>query len=143
MAKCSSCGNESARVRSRWDEKGTQLPDECPSCSPGSFDAFQVPSDKKIWMGWEAHPNEYRKIYPEDGGVAYVRKRAYRAEQEAKLALPATDEREATNAAQEKKRASRRTQQMDASEHLAAVSMAREIAEFIEQSAAQGTDVGT
>ena len=91
-------------------------------------------------MGWEAHPNEYKKIYPEDGGVAYIRKREYRAEQESALALPATDEREATSIAQLKKRRDRRTLPMDTAEQLAAVAKAREIAEFIESSVA---DVGT
>src|SRR2546430_15881424 len=102
MAVCSNCGSSGPRVRSRWTEKGVQLPDECPSCSPSSFEKFTAPSDKKIWMGYEAHPNEYTKVHAEDGGVIYNRKPEYRAEQEQKLALPATDEAEAQRRAVEK-----------------------------------------
>jgi hypothetical protein len=135
MAKCSTCGNEGNRVRSRWNEKGIRLPDECPSCAPGSFDKFTAPSDKKIWMGWEAHPNEYAKVHAEDGGVIYNRKPEYRAEQEAKLALPAQDEQEREGWAIARKRRERRTIPMDESEMLAAISKARKIAAALVESA--------
>lgn len=110
-------------MRSRWDDKGNRLPDECPACSPGNFEKFSAPSDKKIWMGYEAHPNEY--VRSEDGG--YDRKPEYRAEQEAQLASETADEREARLAAEAKKRATRRTRPMDALELAAAVRKAEEL----------------
>lgn len=137
MAVCFNCGTEGVRVRSRWDGKGNRLPDECPQCSPGSFEGkFTAPSDKKIWMGYEAHPNEYVKA--EDGG--YDRKPEYRAEQEAQLALPATDEREAQARAVARKRAERRTAPMSTDEMLTALNKARMIANALKQSVQQGID---
>ena len=109
MAKCSNCGHEGMRVRSRWDLKGNQLPDECPQCSPGSFEKFTSPSDKKIWMGYEAHPNEY--VRADDGG--FDRKPEYRAEQEERLRQPTEEEREERRKAIARKRANRRTAPMD------------------------------
>lgn len=110
-----------------------QLPDECPSCAPQSFEKFTAPSDKKIWMGYEAHPNEYVKA--EDGG--FDRKPEYRAEQEQKLALPATEDAEAQAMAECRKRAERRTQGMDTVELAAALNKARIIAEAIESMATE------
>lgn len=130
MAVCSNCNTESPRVRLRWDEKGKPLPDQCPHCSPASFDKFSAPSDKKIWMGYEAHPNEYVKS--EDGG--YDRKPEYRAEQEAKLALQSEDERIAENEVIERKRATRRTEPMTPTELLHAITKARQIAEALNDS---------
>lgn len=123
MAVCGHCGVVGARVRSQW--KGTmQLPDECPHCAPQSFEKFQMPSDKKIWMGYEAHPNEYVKS--EDGG--FDRKPEYRAEQEARLGGGDPDDAAAQERAVEKKRMERRTRAMDSGELLHALGKAREIA---------------
>ena len=108
MAICSGCGSDTSRVRFRWNDDG-QLPDICPHCSPESFEKFTAPSDKKIWMGYEAHPNEYVKA--EDGG--YDRKPEYRAEQEAKLSQETEDERTMRLEAEAKKRVTRRTRPMD------------------------------
>ena len=130
MAVCGNCGAQGARVRSRWD-KGVQLPDECPQCAPQSFEKFTAPSDKKIWMGYEAHPNEYVKA--EDGG--YDRKPEYRAEQEGRLQRETEDERLEREAVEASKRANRRTNPLDASETLAALAKARLYANAIEQSA--------
>jgi hypothetical protein len=130
VAECSTCGSESPRVRSRWDEKGQQLPDECPSCAPGSFEKFSNPSDKKIWMGYEAHPNEYVKA--EDGG--YDRKPEYRHELELYLPKPASDEQEATLLAVERKRRERRTLPMDSAEYAHALAKAKQIAEALDDS---------
>ena len=122
MAICGTCGAESARVRSVWNEDGRQ-PDLCPQCSPGSFEKFTAPSDKKIWMGYEAHPNEYVKA--EDGG--YDRKPEYRAEQEARLAQPSEEAREAQQRAETKKRADRRNTPMTSFEIQAALRQADEL----------------
>lgn len=133
MARCSHCGTESPRVRSRWDDKGVQLPDECPSCAPGQFEKFTAPSDKKIAMGFEAHPNEYEKRYDQDG-VIYVRKPEYRAEQEQQLQKPAEEDRVREEQAVALKRATRRTAPMTPDELLFAINKARDVAEAIEQS---------
>lgn len=131
MAICGNCGAEGPRVRSRW-LGGVMLPDECPTCAPQSFEKVTMPSEQKIWMGYEAHPNEY--VHSEDGG--YDRKPEYRAEQEAKLGQPAADDVEAQERAFAQKRAERRTRPMDASETLAALRKASIIADALEQAAA-------
>ena len=127
MAKCSNCGAEGTRIRSRWTEKGTQLPDECPNCAPQAFEKFSAPSDKKIWMGYEAHPNEYVKA--EDGG--FDRKPEYRAEQEERLRQETEDERTLRLEAEAKKRATRRTEPMTPAEFEQAVRKAQDIAGWI------------
>jgi hypothetical protein len=134
MAVCGNCGAESPRVRSRWSERGKQLPDECSSCSPGTFEKFSNPSDQKIWMGFEANPNEYEKRYDEDG-VFYIRKPEYRAEQEEKLRQVPADDAEAQASAESQKRADRRVDPLTPTETLAAIAKARQVAEAIEQSA--------
>lgn len=136
MAVCSSCGSEGTRIRSRWSEDGTRLPDECPQCEPGSFEKFTVPSDKKIWMGYEANPNQYEKRYDSEG-VYYVRKSEYRAEQEQRLMQSSEEERERQRSAEEHKRATRRTEPMTESEMLTALAKARMIAAALQQ----GTDI--
>lgn len=123
MAKCNNCGAEGTRIRSRWRE-GLQLPDECPSCAPQSFEKFSNPSDQKIWMGYEAHPNEY--IRTQNG---YDRKPEYRAEQEERLSQPTEDERSAQERVAAKKRATRRTDAMKPEELFAALAKARDISE--------------
>ena len=133
MAICSNCGAEGTRVRSRWNEKGAQLPDECPSCAPGSFEKFTVPSDKKIWMGFEANPNQYEKRYDSDG-VFYLRKPEYRAEQEQRLSSETEDEKDARLRAEAKKRSERRTRPMDPDELLMAVRKAADYAQALEES---------
>jgi hypothetical protein len=136
MAVCSNCKLEGPRVRSRWTEDG-QLPDECPSCAPESFEKFTDPSDKKIWMGYEAHPNEYVKA--PDGG--YDRKPEYRAEQEARLARETDEERDKRLAIEAKKRAERRTEPMTGAELAAAMQKAEQIADWMTAAAQQGADV--
>lgn len=131
MAICNSCNSESPRVRSRWDPKGVQLPDECPQCAPGSFEKFSNPSDQKIWMGFEAHPNEY--VQSADGG--FDRKLEYRAEQEELLSQETSDERETRLEAERVKRATRRTLPMDEVETTHALAKARDLALALEQSA--------
>ena len=127
MSVCSNCGAQGKRIRSRWTEKNIQLPDECPQCAPGAFEKFTNPSDKKIWMGYEAHPNEYVKS--EDGG--YDRKSEYRAEYEQKLLEATVEEQETQRRAEEHKRATRRTLPMDAAEQAAALKRAEEIADWL------------
>lgn len=134
MAVCSTCGHASTRVRSRWNEKGARLPDECHYCQPQNFEKVTDPSDKKIWMGFEAHPNEYEKRYDGDG-VFYIRKPEYRAEQEQKLGTATEDEAAAEKRAIAKKRKERRTEPMNESETLAAIAKAKQIADALQGAA--------
>ena len=113
------------------------MPDECPGCAPESFEKFTSPSDKKIWMGYEVHPNEY--VRSADGG--YDRKPEYRSEQESRLCAETEEERIARVNAESKKRKTRRTREMDDSEFLAAVKKAAMISDWISSSAEQGIDV--
>jgi hypothetical protein len=137
MAVCGNCGATSSRIRSRWSKEGVKFPDECPSCAPEAFDGkFTAPSDKKIWMGYEAHPNEYVKA--EDGG--YDRKLEYRAEQEARIAAPTAEEIEIQRRAEAKKRAERRTEPMTHAEMVAAMAKASIIADWVAKSAEKGID---
>jgi hypothetical protein len=96
-----------------------------------------MPSDKKIWMGYEAHPNEYVKA--EDGG--FDRKPEYRSEQEQRLARATPEEREAQERAVANKRATRRTAPMTEAETIAAVRKASEIAAWIVKSGEEGRDI--
>src|SRR6266852_4278911 len=108
MTTCSNCGAQTTRTRALWDKDGVRR-EECRSCAPESFEKFTAPSDKKIWMGYEAHPNEYVKA--EDGG--FDRKLEYRHEQENQLRQPTADEAAAQCKAEAKKRRERRTRPMD------------------------------
>lgn len=126
MAICQNCNAETSRVRTHWTEDGSQF-DECPQCAPGSFEKFTAPSDKKIWMGYEAHPNEYVKAG--DGG--YDRKPEYRAEQEAKLTDLTEEERKAQARAIAKKRATRRTEPMTEAELISAKNQLAQIGEWM------------
>lgn len=125
MSICS-CGVEGTRIRTIWAEDGTKR-EECPHCAPGSFDKVTDPSDKKIWMGFEVHPNEYVKA--EDGG--FDRKPEYRAEQEQKLREATEDEKAAQERAIAKKRAERRTRPMDSVEEAMALRRAEEVASWL------------
>jgi hypothetical protein len=131
MSLCN-CGHEGTRIRTIWSEDGARRT-ECPHCAPGSFEKFTTPSDKKIWMGYEAHPNEYVKS--EDGG--YDRKPEYRAEQEQKLMEATEEEQEKQRRAEANKRATRRTEPMSPAEMSAALRKAEEIADWIFASAGQ------
>lgn len=128
MTICANCGVEGTRIRTIWSEDGQR--EECPNCAPESFEKFTVPSDKKIWPGWEAHPNEYEKRYDKDG-VIYERKPEYRAEQEQRLREATEDERAAQERAIAKKRAERRTRPMDEIETAIAMRKAEEIAAWL------------
>jgi hypothetical protein len=139
MAICGTCKAESARIRTHWTETGSQV-DECPACAPSSFEKFTDPSDKKIWAGYEAHPNEYEKRYDKDG-VIYERKPEYRAEQEEKLQGPTEEESETQARAVAKKRAERRTDPMDSVELAAALHKAEEIAGWLHAASVEGKDI--
>lgn len=136
MATCENCGAVEVRTRTIWSEDGAKR-EECPRCAPASFEKFMVPSDKKIWMGYEAHPNEYVKAA--DGG--FDRKPEYRAEQEARLRNETEDERNARLRAEAKKRKERRVTPMDGVELSAAMVKAERIANWIQASTAEGRDV--
>ena len=118
MAICGNCGSEGNRIRSRW-AKDTQLPDECPSCAPQSFEKQTDPSDKKLWIGPEVRPNDYEKRYDLDG-VYYMPKPEVTAELERKAcgrdSVAAQEEREQMARAAQKKRAQRRTTPLSQSE---------------------------
>ena len=135
MSVCMNCKAEGTRVRTIFAEDGQR--DECPSCAPANFEKFTAPSDKKIWMGYEAHPNEYVKA--EDGG--FDRKPEYRAEQEQKLGEATEEEKELQRRAEEKKRKERRTTPMDEAELAAATRRAEEIASFLIASTEYGRNV--
>lgn len=107
-------------MRSVW-VKQTQLPDECPSCAPQSFEKQSDPSDKKIWIGPEYAPNDYEKRYDADG-VYYVAKPEVTAEREAK-AFRDSDEQERYQKALAEKRANRRTRPL--TEHELALALAK------------------
>lgn len=139
MEICGNCHKEGARIRTIWAEDG-QKREECPSCAPESFEKFTAPSDKKIWLGCEAHPNEYEKKYDKDG-LIYIRKPEYRAEQEARLKDSTEEEKALQAKAVAEKRATRRTDPMDEIELIAAMKRATEVAEFLMVSAAAGRDV--
>jgi hypothetical protein len=139
MTVCSNCGAEVTRSRIIWSEDGTKR-EECRHCAPDSFEKFTVPSDKKPWMGWEAHPNEYEKRYDKDG-IIYERKPEYRAEQEQKLKESTEEEKQALERATRKKRAERRTAPMTPAELAAATRRAEEIARWIQAAAAEGRDI--
>lgn len=127
MAVCRNCGKESARIRTTFTDNGPI--DECSFCKQESFDSkVTVPSDQKIWMGYEAHPEQYTKAA--DGG--YDRKPEYRAEQEARLSQESEEEKEKRLRAEAKKRRERRTMEMNPAEQLAALAKARQYADFIE-----------
>lgn len=110
MAICGNCGAEGARVRSRWLE-GKQLPDECPQCSPGSFERFKSVRDGQISMGWEYMPSKYRKT---DNG--YVPTDELIADTEAELSKACPEDEQAYQNAVEEKRAKRRTKPMTETE---------------------------
>lgn len=126
-------------MRTIFCEDGSQR-EECPHCAPDNFEKFTVPSDRKIWAGWEAHPNEYEKKYDKDG-VIYERKPEYRAEQEQRLMQATEEERLAQERAVAKKRKERRTTPMDAVELAAAMRRAEEVADWIKASTTAGRDV--
>lgn len=139
MSVCRNCGQESLRVKTTWHELGEPT-DECPSCSPDSFDSKVTdPSDKKIWMGFEAHPGEYEKRYDSEG-VYYIRKPEYRQEQEDKLKQATEEERQKQQAAVERKRRERRTEPMNDAELAHAIRKAEQIAEALREAASAGTD---
>ena len=139
MTICSNCGTEVARSRLIWDKEGNQR-EECISCAPENFERFTAPSDKKPWMGWEAHPNEYEKRYDKDG-LIYERKPEYRAEQEQKLRESTEEERLAQEHAIAKKRKERRTKPLDGIELAAALRRAEEVAAFIQAATSEGRDI--
>lgn len=139
MSICRNCNQESLRVKTTWHEHGEPT-DSCPNCSPESFDSKVTdPSDKKIWMGFEAHPGEYEKRYDSEG-VFYMRKPEYRAEQEERLRQSTEEERTKHQMAVERKRKERRTEPMNAAELAHAMRKAEQIAEALKEASSAGTD---
>lgn len=117
MAICGNCGTETSRLRTTIYEDGTR--DECPNCSPQTFEKVTAPSDKKIWIGPEYAPNDYEKRYDSEG-VYYMPKPEVTAEREAKIFKDSESDGKYA-AAIETKRKHRRTQPMDELEIAAAL----------------------
>lgn len=118
MAICGNCGAVEIRVRSRW-ENDAQLPDECPTCAPQSFEKQTDPSDKKLWIGPEVRPNDYVKQYDSEG-LIYMPKPEITAELEQQAcgikSVRSQEEKEAQERALAEKRNTRRTRPMTSSE---------------------------
>ena len=112
MAICGNCGAVTARVRSRWI-KGQQLPDECPQCAPGQFEAIKSVRDGQIAMGWEYMPQMYRKT---DNG--YVAKDELLADTENEIltSIRDSEDNQAYERALATKRQNRRTKALSSSE---------------------------
>ena len=128
VAVCTNCNAETTRSRVIWSEDG-QKREECPNCAPASFEKFTAPSDKKIWMGYEAHPNEYVKA--PDGG--FDRKPEYRHEQEDKLKAETEEEKTLRLKAEANKRANRRMEPMTPEEYHAALRKAEELVYWMDK----------
>lgn len=102
MAICNSCGSEGARVRTTFI--GKECKDECPQCSPQSFDKFKSVRDGRLAMGWEYMPKMYRHV--EDG---YVATDELLADTQAQVEKQPEDEKIAYEKAVAKKRQNRKT----------------------------------
>ena len=127
MATCTNCGADSPRVRSRWI-KSERMPDECPMCSPQSFEAVHDPSSQKIWIGPEFAPNDY--IKREDSlGTRFDLKPEAARELELNQTVNsrrAIEEREAMAKKAADKRLTRRTKALDPLEIAQAIRFADE-----------------
>jgi hypothetical protein len=68
MSTCKGCGAETLRTVTTFDV-GVRK-EVCPQCDPNQFDSpVTDPSDKKIYVGWEAMPEKYRI----ENGVAHAK----------------------------------------------------------------------
>ena len=62
MPNCGGCGAETVRTRTCIAANGAITAEICPNCKPEDFsDAWRDPSDKKIYMGPEAFPKQYKR----------------------------------------------------------------------------------
>jgi hypothetical protein len=111
MAICGNCGAQSTRLRCRWSANGVQLPDECPHCTPQSFDKFKSVRDGQIAMAWEYD----HKSYQFKDGVPILTDEA-RQDLEDAATKRSDDEIKAYEMAVERKRQERRTKAMSESE---------------------------
>lgn len=102
MPLCRNCNTDSPFARTIFGETPAGDRDECPNCTPQSFDKFAAPSDKKIWIGPEYAPNDYEKRYDSEG-VYYMPKPEVTAEREKNLFVD-TEEKQKYERAVEKKR---------------------------------------
>ena len=117
MAICGGCNQESLRVRA--DYIGSDLVREyCIKCKPKEFAEQPVtdPSDKKIYVGWEAMPEKYRI----EDGVAHAKDELM---QDTADLMNKTDEQVAI----EHKRRTRRTEPMSPVEIKEAERWGREV----------------
>jgi hypothetical protein len=109
---CASCGSETCRSRSTYDEHGDLSAEFCPTCKPELFEgAFIAPSDQKIWPGHEAMPNLYKR------GADDV----YRAKDELIADTADQWDKGPTEQARDRKRATRRLEPLTQEEIDAAV----------------------
>lgn len=60
MAVCRGCGAGVLRTLSRYDGHMNLLGEVCIVCSPGSFEVYRDPSDKKVYLGTAARPQSYK-----------------------------------------------------------------------------------
>jgi len=111
IAICNNCGAEVSRVRTRYAVNGAQMPDECPVCSPETFERFKSVRDGQISMGWEYNHTMYKKT---DNG--YIAKDELIADTEAQVMKPDTEAEENYQRSLAKKRANRRTKPMTQAE---------------------------
>lgn len=68
MAICRGCGAEALRTSATY-RNGELVSEVCSSCRPDRFgEPVTDPSDKRIYVGWEAMPQHYRLTDNPDGG---------------------------------------------------------------------------
>lgn len=131
------CGAETTRLRQVWDQG--QVTDEyCPTCRPDAFDRQTMPSDKKMWMGWEVDAQHYKRVYDKDGPIMMPSDSVLHDLEEQVSKRPDEDV-EAEQKAIAKKRANRRLEPMDSGELTRALNVARVVAKNVEEAHATGS----
>ena len=109
MATCRGCGADALRTCARFGPDMQLLKEVCPACKPEVFQGVKVtaPSDKKIWDGYEVEPERY---YSRDG------ENVVRAKDELRQDVWDEFNRDPDEEARAKKRATRRTEPLSATE---------------------------
>ena len=119
MGICRNCNSETTRIRTTYHsnklaEKIVAETDECPNCSPGTFEPRW--RQERGVAAWEAYPTKYKKKYMPDGRVGYFATDEWRADTEAKIAAVRSDGKERYREALEQKRVKRRTNPLSEAE---------------------------
>ncbi len=109
MAICRGCGADVLRTCARYGPSMELLSEICPQCAPDQFCGVKVtaPSDKKIWDGYEVEPDRYSS--PDAENVVH-------ASDELRQDIWDEFNRDPDAEAVQKKRATRRTEPLSASE---------------------------